>query len=95
LYSTGSRPVVGCCECGDGPSGSHATELVCLHRSQNPLWFSGYRAYHWTQGMRANDGRYLEAIKIRSTTSSRGEVESLASYRKILRRVKRLCEYER
>jgi hypothetical protein len=30
LDSTGSgqRPVVGCCECGDEPSGSCATELV-------------------------------------------------------------------
>jgi hypothetical protein len=30
LYSTGSRqgPVAGCCECGDEPSGSCATELV-------------------------------------------------------------------
>jgi hypothetical protein len=30
LNSTGSgqRPVAGCCECGDGPSGSCATELV-------------------------------------------------------------------
>jgi hypothetical protein len=30
LDSTGSgqRPVAGCCECGDEPSGSCATELV-------------------------------------------------------------------
>jgi hypothetical protein len=30
LYSTGSGPgpVAGCCECGDEPSGSCATELV-------------------------------------------------------------------
>jgi hypothetical protein len=30
LASTGSghRPVAGCCECGDEPSGSCATELV-------------------------------------------------------------------
>jgi hypothetical protein len=30
LYSTvsGHRPVGGCCECGDEPSGSCATELV-------------------------------------------------------------------
>jgi hypothetical protein len=30
LYSTGlgQRPVAGCCECGDEPSGSCATELV-------------------------------------------------------------------
>jgi hypothetical protein len=32
LDSTGSGqgPVAGCCECGDEPSGSCATELVCL-----------------------------------------------------------------
>jgi hypothetical protein len=32
LDSTGSgqRPVVGCCECGDEPSGSCATELVII-----------------------------------------------------------------
>jgi hypothetical protein len=32
LASTGSgqRPVAGCCECGDEPSGSCATELVSL-----------------------------------------------------------------
>jgi hypothetical protein len=30
LHSTGSGPVAGCCECGDEPSGSCATELVSL-----------------------------------------------------------------
>jgi hypothetical protein len=25
---SGQRPVAGCCECGDEPSGSYATELV-------------------------------------------------------------------
>jgi hypothetical protein len=32
LNSTGSGqgPVAGCCECGDGPSGSCATELVSI-----------------------------------------------------------------
>jgi hypothetical protein len=37
LDSTGSGkgPVAGCCECGDEPSGSCATELVsyCIERS--------------------------------------------------------------
>jgi hypothetical protein len=34
LDSTGSgqEPVAGCCECGDEPSGSCATELVSLVR---------------------------------------------------------------
>jgi hypothetical protein len=39
LDSTGSgqRPVAGCCECGDEPSGSCAAELVSLFQSQCPF----------------------------------------------------------
>jgi hypothetical protein len=35
LDSTGSgqEPVAGCCECGDEPSGSCATELVISHKT--------------------------------------------------------------
>jgi hypothetical protein len=41
LDSTGSGqvPVAGCCECGDEPSGSCATELVSLLRKVNFLLF--------------------------------------------------------
>jgi hypothetical protein len=28
---SGQGPVAGCCECGDEPSGSYATELVRYH----------------------------------------------------------------
>jgi hypothetical protein len=31
---SGQGPLVGCCECGDEPSGSGATELVSLLVSQ-------------------------------------------------------------
>jgi hypothetical protein len=38
LDSTGSGqdPVAGCCECGDEPSGSCATELVTMTITKNP-----------------------------------------------------------
>jgi hypothetical protein len=35
---SGQRPVVGCCECGDEPSGSCATELV-IWISQNNIYY--------------------------------------------------------
>jgi hypothetical protein len=36
---SGQGPVAGCCECGDEPSGSCATELVSYQLSQ---WYSTF-----------------------------------------------------
>jgi hypothetical protein len=45
LYSTVSRqgPVAGCCECGDEPSGSCATELVSSANQQEQVFRRSYR----------------------------------------------------
>jgi hypothetical protein len=47
LYSTGSgqEPVAGCCECGDEPSGSCATELVMGVTMYTNIFVSNVIAY--------------------------------------------------
>jgi hypothetical protein len=57
-----------------------------------PRWCSGYRACNWTQGSLvqapAEGGGFLRAVKICSTTSSRGKIKPAIPCRKILRHVK-------
>jgi hypothetical protein len=38
--SSGQGPVAGCCECGDEPSGSCATELVSIQSVSQKLLYS-------------------------------------------------------
>jgi hypothetical protein len=56
LDSTGLEqgPVVGCCECGDEPSGSCATELVIFLYSQTVFTF-------WTTLVLTHFAPWLEA----------------------------------
>jgi hypothetical protein len=52
------------------------------------MWFSGYRACHFTQGSRVQSRQrrmdFLRAMKIRSMTLSGGEVRPLAPCRRFL-----------
>jgi hypothetical protein len=41
---SGQGPLAGCCECGDEPSGSGATDLVCFHRLLNACLLHYYEA---------------------------------------------------
>jgi hypothetical protein len=38
LTGSGKGPVAGCCECGDEPSGSCATELVSIAVTAHPQY---------------------------------------------------------